>query len=213
MVRPRFAKLAPAQQQRILQAAVAEFAAHGFYDASLNQVIEAAGISKGSLYYYFDGKEDLYGYAIRTELEGLFARLGPFPVPSAADADTFWSTLEGYYLLLMSALIDSPELASLIRGWIAVSATTALRQAQHDAEQAIGPWLQQALATGQRVGAVRTDLPPALLLTVVSGMGQAMDIWLLVAEPDRADLPRLITSLIQMIRAAISPIAGRLPTN
>ncbi len=59
MVRPRFAKLAPEQQQRILQAAIDEFSAHGFHDASLNQVIEAAGISKGSLYYYFDGKDDL----------------------------------------------------------------------------------------------------------------------------------------------------------
>jgi len=30
------------------------------HDASLNRVIDAAGISKGSMYYFFDGKEDLY---------------------------------------------------------------------------------------------------------------------------------------------------------
>ena len=79
MVRPRFAKLAPEQQQAILRAALEEFAAHGFHDASLNRVIEAAGISKGSMYYYFDGKEDLYAYVTRTELERLFAGLGPLP--------------------------------------------------------------------------------------------------------------------------------------
>lgn len=208
MVRPRFAKLAPAQQQRILQAAVDEFAEHGFHDASLNQVIEAAGISKGSLYYYFDGKDDLYVYAVQTELQALFTRLGPFPLPLAGDADTFWSTVERYYLMLMSALIDSPQLAALIRGWIAASANPALRRAQQEAELALGPWLQQALAAGQRVDAIRADLPPALLIAVVSGMGQAMDTWLLIEEPDRDELPRLISALIEMIRGAVRPVAA-----
>jgi AcrR family transcriptional regulator len=55
MVRSRFARLPPEQQQVILRAALEEFAARGFHDASLNRVIEAAGISKGSMYYYFDG--------------------------------------------------------------------------------------------------------------------------------------------------------------
>lgn len=208
MVRPRFAKLAPEQQRRILQAAVDEFAAHGFHDASLNQVIESAGISKGSLYYYFDGKDDLYVYAVQTELERLFARLGPFPLPSEGDADEFWSALESYYLTLMSALVDSPQLAALIRGWIASSTNPALRKAQQEVEQSLGPWLQQALTAGQRVGAIRTDLPPALLIAVVSGMGQAMDTWLLVSEPDRAELPRLIGALIEMIRGAVRPVSA-----
>ena len=84
MVRPRFAKLPPTQQQAILGAALEEFAAHGFHDASLNRVIDAAGISKGSMYYYFDGKEDLYIHVARVELERLFARLGPFPDPGPA---------------------------------------------------------------------------------------------------------------------------------
>ena len=59
-----------------MRAAMDEFAAHGFHDASLNRVIESAGISKGSMYYYFNGKEDLYAYVARTGLAGLFARVG-----------------------------------------------------------------------------------------------------------------------------------------
>ena len=43
MVRPRFTKLPLKQQQFILQAALDEFAAYGFHDASLNRMIEAAG--------------------------------------------------------------------------------------------------------------------------------------------------------------------------
>ena len=68
MVRPRFAKLPVHQQQTIVQAALDEFAAHGFRDASLNRIIETAGISKGSLYYYFDDKSDLFAYVAQAGL-------------------------------------------------------------------------------------------------------------------------------------------------
>jgi AcrR family transcriptional regulator len=204
MVRPRFAKLSAEQQQAIRQAAVDEFAAHGFHDASLNRVIEAAGISKGSMYYYFDGKEDLYAYVTQVGLEQLLSDLGPFPVPSDGDPDAFRSTLEGYYLRLMTALAASPRLAALIRGWIAAPRGVVLQQAQRDAEQAILPWIDQVLAAGQRVGAVRTDLPSGLLIAVVAGMGQAMDTWLLT-QPHEKNLPRLIGHLIDMMRGALAP--------
>ena len=141
MVRPRFAKLPPAQQQAILSVALEEFAAHGFHDASLNRVIESAGISKGSMYYYFDGKEDLYAHVARVELERMVARVGPFDIPAAGDPDAFWSALENYYLQLMSALETAPKLAALIRGWIATSATPAMQQIQQEMEKAVIPWM------------------------------------------------------------------------
>jgi AcrR family transcriptional regulator len=90
VVRPRFAKLPPAQQQTILRAALEEFAAHGFHDASLNRVIEVAGISKGSMYYYFDGKEDLFAHIVRVEFEHLLADVGPVALPGDPGPDAFW---------------------------------------------------------------------------------------------------------------------------
>lgn len=206
MVRSRFARLPPAQQQAILSAALEEFAAHGFHDASLNRVIESAGISKGSMYYYFDGKEDLYAHVARVELEQMLTRLGPFDVPEASNnPDTFWSALENYYLQLMSALRAAPQLAALIRGLITASATPAMQQIQQEMEQAVVPWMQQVLAAGQQIGAIRTDLPSGLLIAVAAGMGQAMDTWLLTQPSAPADQPMLINALIGMIRRALQP--------
>jgi AcrR family transcriptional regulator len=204
VVRPRFAKLPESQQQAILGAALEEFGAHGFHDASLNRVIEAAGISKGSMYYYFDGKEDLYIHVARVELERLLVRLGPFPIPAQTDPDVFWSTLEGFYLRLMSTLADSPQLAAVVRGWLAAS-NTALQQAQQELGQAVLPWIEEALDAGRRIGAVRTDLPTGLLITVVVGMGQAMDTWLVTEDPAAESLPSLVHDLVDMIRRALRP--------
>jgi AcrR family transcriptional regulator len=205
MVRPRFANLRSAQQQAILTAALEEFAAHGFHDASLNRVIESAGISKGSMYYYFDGKEVLYAHVVRVELERMIARVGPFDIPLADDPEAFWSVLENYYLQLMSALGSAPQLAALIRGWIAASSTPAMQQIQREMETAVVPWKERVLADGQRIGAVRTDLPSGLLIAIAAGMGQAMDTWLLTQSSDPAALPGLISALVGMIRRALEP--------
>jgi AcrR family transcriptional regulator len=205
MVRPAFGRLPPSQQGAILNAALDEFAAHGFHDASLNRVIETAGTSKGSMYYYFDGKEDLYAYVVRTEIERMFAGLGPLPVPADAEPDGFWSTLATYCVRVMTALAASPQLAALLRGWVAASGNPVLQQAQQEMEQAFMPWIERALAAGQGVGAVRTDLPAALLIAVVAGMGQAMDAWMLTQRPEDADLPRLVGVLVGMIRRALEP--------
>lgn len=205
MPNPRFHKLPSEQQKAILRAALDEFATHGFNAASLNRIIDTAGMSKGSMYYYFDGKEDLYAHVARVELRRMFDTIGPFPVPAAPDPDTFWSTLEAYYVRIMSALGASPQLAALARDWVAASVSSTLQQAQKEMEAAIVPWFERAIQAGQRGRAVRKDVPAGLLIAIAFGMGQAMDIWLLTRQPDEKDLRKLIGILLGMIRNALSP--------
>lgn len=59
-MKPAFKKLKPAKQKMILLSAIEEFFNYGFKDASTNRIVEKAEISKGSLYYYFGNKSDLY---------------------------------------------------------------------------------------------------------------------------------------------------------
>lgn len=207
MVRSRYARLPQDQQRTIERAALDEFAAHGFHDASLNRVLEASGMSKGSLYYHFDGKEDLYVHVARVELERLFDGLGSFPLPETGGPDAFWAAVEDHYLRIVTVLAGTPKLAALLRGWIAASGNPALQQAQEELAQLIEPWTGRALAAGRAAGAVRTDLPPGLLVAVVFGMGQAMDTWLLAHEPEdpERELPGLVRALVGMIRGALAP--------
>jgi AcrR family transcriptional regulator len=205
VVRPRFAKLAPAQQQAILGAALDEFAAHGFHDASLNRIIDAAGISKGSMYYYFDGKEDLFAHVTRVEFEHLFAALGPVDLSTDLEPDAFWSAVQTYYLDSMAAMAARPRLAALVRAWLATSGNAALQQAQQELEHELLPRIDDMLTAGQTCGAVRTDLPSGLLIAVALGMGRAMDTWMLTQPPGDAD-PSLIGALVDMLRRALQPV-------
>lgn len=55
-----FENLPGEKRQCIIDAAIDEFAERRFSDASINRIIKAAGISRGSFYQYFKDKEDLY---------------------------------------------------------------------------------------------------------------------------------------------------------
>jgi AcrR family transcriptional regulator len=203
MARPRFHKLDEQQQQMILDAARREFAAHGFGGASLNRIIEGAGISKGSMYYYFDSKEDLYAHVVRDQVERLIQDAGPIPVPETKDPDAFWGELTTAYLRLMRALLSRPEAAGLLRGWLN-GGTPSLQHAQEDAERDVRPWMMRAVTAGQAIGAVRTDLPPDLLIAVAFALGQVVDIWL-ITRTDDADPEDSVRTLMEMMRRALAP--------
>src|SRR5215469_7743658 len=51
-------------RQRILDAALREFAAHGLAGARTETIAAAAGVNKALLYYYFDSKDALYQAAL-----------------------------------------------------------------------------------------------------------------------------------------------------
>lgn len=76
-----FKKLDQSRQIEILNAALAEFAAYGYEDASTNSIVKRAEMSKGMLYYYFQNKESLYHacteYALKSVNTALMNRKYP----------------------------------------------------------------------------------------------------------------------------------------
>jgi TetR/AcrR family transcriptional regulator, transcriptional repressor for nem operon len=54
-------------RERLLQAASREIYRSGFQSASLDTILAVAGVTKGALYYHFDGKEAL-GHAVIEEI-------------------------------------------------------------------------------------------------------------------------------------------------
>jgi AcrR family transcriptional regulator len=60
-------KAPDATRRKILEAAFMEFYRNGFQGGSLNQIVEAAGTTKGALFHHFAGKQEL-GYAVIDEI-------------------------------------------------------------------------------------------------------------------------------------------------
>lgn len=60
-----FFRLPEDKRQRLMEAAWDEFTNVRFSDASINKIIRAAGIPRGSFYQYFTDKDDLFSFLVR----------------------------------------------------------------------------------------------------------------------------------------------------
>ena len=61
-----FLNLPSEKQARILNAAIEEFGKRNVQEANISNIVATAGISRGSLYQYFENKEDMYIYIFDT---------------------------------------------------------------------------------------------------------------------------------------------------
>ena len=90
----RFEHLEPERRDCILSAARKEFIRNGYEGASLNTIAGEAGISKGSLYYYFEDKTDLYLTVLREVMSELQRNIGGIGVGEFSN--DFWGDIEEY---------------------------------------------------------------------------------------------------------------------
>lgn len=65
-----------AKLEKILSAAVREFARHGFRKASIESIAEAAGVGKGTIYLAAETKEDLFYQAVHKEVRAWSSTVG-----------------------------------------------------------------------------------------------------------------------------------------
>ncbi len=59
------------RKQEILDKAASLFYTHGYEQTTVQQILEAAGIGKGTFYYYFDSKESLLDAMIESTIDGI----------------------------------------------------------------------------------------------------------------------------------------------
>jgi AcrR family transcriptional regulator len=62
-------------RRAILDAALPNFARNGYTAASLNQIIEASGLTKGGVYFHFPSKQALALAVIEDHRQGLLERV------------------------------------------------------------------------------------------------------------------------------------------
>lgn len=176
MPRPRFERLTPEKKERILAAAAQEFARHGYGQASLNRILEAADISKGAAYYYFDDKADLYMTAVQHYSRELAQTIDL--APGALTAETFWPAIRELYRQQFTLYRERPWVLGLAKSGGGFTAEMLATGPLAGFWQEILSQMSQLFAQGQALGVVRTDLPDDLLAALIIAVDDAHDRWL-----------------------------------
>lgn len=106
---------------RILDAAEEVFARFGYEGARMDQIAERAGVEKANIYYYFEGKEDLYRaltdrvlFELLNEVRNLLGRITTGDPWDKLDAflDVFFRIVEnhrGVITLAFGELLHPPK--------------------------------------------------------------------------------------------------------
>jgi len=100
-----FLNLSIEKQEMIVAGAFQEFASYGYKEASTNRLVKTLGISKGSLFKYFDSKLDLYDYLLDLALDDLLTYLEKFQ----GHGSTYSELILEFAALEFDFLIEKPE--------------------------------------------------------------------------------------------------------
>ena len=170
-------RLDDAKRARLIEAAMEEFAERGIDGASYNRIIERSGLSKGTVYYYFDNKESLLCTMMRSVCETFQNAVGLIELPSAKEK--YWDVLWDYNQRAIDFFVENP-----LEGWVLYMLSTGSLGEAMEAiyEEAMAP-VDDLLRRGQELGAVRRDLSLKTIRLLLSAVRRTLSLSLFMG-PD-----------------------------
>lgn len=222
-----FLNLPGAKRARVVDAAVAEFATRAYPDASMDRIAAVAGVAKGSLYQYFGGKAELYGWLLMDYLPE--RKRASFDVEATAAAGDPFAALEASFRAGVELFAREPLLARLGAQVLAPGADPAIEPFHRTLRTGTHLALVRLVRRAQEAGQVRSEVDAvdgAVLLEHLLGAGllealarrAGSDLQGLTADParmvhalDEAERERTVRAFLDLVRRALAPAAPPSP--
>ena len=161
-----FENIPEEKRRRILAAAIGEFANKGFDNANINVIASKAGVSVGSLYKYFNTKQDLFLTAVHHGISILEETLGPL---SQADMDV----RDKLELIIRTVQTTSRQLEDLIKLYNEMTSENnaeLVRLISQDMETVSAAVYTQVIAQAQQEGLISRDVDPRMFAFLLDNL-------------------------------------------
>jgi len=144
-----------------MEVALSRFATHGYNAVSIEEIAEAAGVTKGAFYHWFDDKDDL-GRELQHQA---YERLSVSTMQTFVPGDDTVSNMIRAFDAYLGLLADLGEARFFLRdAWLIPALDEAGRHDHEDAVELIRGVIASAIERGELV-----DLDPEALARVVAG--------------------------------------------
>lgn len=185
------------KRQRIMRAAIEVFARKGYFAARMTDVAQAAEVADGTLYLYFEGKEDLL---IRI-FDDIFTR---FTERVRKEIELVHDPIEKLCTVVRLHLETLGRDRALAQ-FLQIETRHSRRFMNLFTRGRLGDYLglvRAVIEEGQRSGAFRSDISPGLgIIYVFGAVDEAVTSWLLEDEP--SDLARRVEPLVSLLCSGI----------
>ncbi|GAA0921990.1 MULTISPECIES: TetR family transcriptional regulator [Streptomyces violaceusniger group] len=182
-----------ATRRRLLDAATADFAAHGIAGARVDRIAAAAGVNKAQLYAYFGDKLGLFGAVFRLHADAVVEA-----VPFTAD------DLPQYAVRLYETAMERPELIRLA-AWAKLEGVGTDNLVTKSSAVTVK---LEAIAEAQRAGRVTASIDPPDVLALVLAMALTWSAAGLSATAAPDDPPEAHTRRKQALAQAVAGAFG-----
>src|SRR6202046_259018 len=161
------AKSTTGTRERILRAAVNEFAAKGFSGGRIEAICASARVNIRMIYHHFGGKEGLYLAALEETLSGLRDEELKLDFESASPRDAVLQLFEFTY----EHFAAHPRLISLLSGENLLKAKFLKRSKRTPViSSPVIRQLETIIARGEAAGCFRKGLDPLQLYVLIVGV-------------------------------------------
>jgi TetR/AcrR family transcriptional regulator, fatty acid metabolism regulator protein len=192
-----------AKRRTILDAAIRVFAEQGFFAARTRDIAAAAGIAEGTIYLYFDGKDDLLLSAFREKVDEFSRSMEPLLESEIPFAERLTHLIR----MQFDGIETQPELATVLLLETRHS-SKFYGEPVRDVLRTYARIIDELLGRGVAEGSLRPDLEIPLARRVVIGALEEIELdWLL---GDRArPLSSQAESLTAMLMRGFAPTGAR----
>ena len=166
--RPTFHNLSPEKQERVLAAALGEFADKGYAQASVNTMVSASGIAKGSIYQYFKDKKSLFLYIFDFAI-GMVRRTLLAVKEETREVD-FFVRLEKSLLAGVDFIRRHPRVYGLYLKILFDQHVPRRQELLLAVRQFAAEYLGSLVRQGQARGELRADLPPGAVIFLLDAL-------------------------------------------
>ena len=197
----RFESLNESLKTRILDVSKQEFSIHGYEGASYNKIIQKIGISKGSMYYYFENKEDLF---ITCFLDAYRHATGSFGFDYASflledKEEPYWNSIKKISSKQWNDVLQHPLLMSLMHQLVSLGTEHPTFRKLNTLCEGLGEYgeIVAILEHGVKIGAIRDDVP----LNVLLRMNNEYEVWLMQEMKElRLDEEQVVDKFFEMFK-------------
>ena len=161
-----FENIPEEKRRRILAVAIGEFANKGFDNANINVIASKAGVSVGSLYKYFNTKQDLFLTAVHHGISILEDTIGPL---SQADMDV----REKLEQIIRAVQTSSRQLGDLIKLYNEMTSENnaeLVRRISQDMETVSAAVYTKMIRQAQEEGLIRGDIDPRMFAYLLDNL-------------------------------------------
>jgi AcrR family transcriptional regulator len=156
--------------ESLLAVAVAVFNERGFDATSMEDLSRRLGISKSSIYYHVDSKEDLLRLALDRALDGLFGVADEVRVSDDAAIVRLERLVRGSVQVLADRL---PYVTLLLRARGNTGTERAALARRREFDQIVADLVAEA----ERDGDIRPDVDPAVTARLLFGLVNSLVEW------------------------------------